>query len=100
MRRGSAPDPDFEQQYADRLIARLDRAGMAGLGDATVARHVTGPPAFAHRFHAFLGAIYGLSSRHNILGGGFRPLNYRADVPGLYFVGGGVQPGAGLPMAV
>ena len=46
------------------------------------------------------GAIYGLSSKHNILGGGFRPLNYRADIPGLYFVGGGVQPGAGLPMAV
>ena len=29
-----------------------------------------------------------------------RPLNYRADVPGLYFVGGGVQPGAGMPMVV
>ena len=34
------------------------------------------------------------------LGGSFRPLNFRADVPGLYFVGGGVQPGAGMPMVV
>ncbi|MEW4570174.1 phytoene desaturase family protein [Tautonia sp. JC769] len=96
----SASDPDFEQRYADRLIDRLERAGMHGLADATVSRKVTGPAEFSRKFHAFRGAIYGLSSKHNILGGGFRPLNYRADVPGLYFVGGGVQPGAGLPMAV
>ena len=42
----------------------------------------------------------GSGNAHNVLGGSFRPLNYRADVPGLYFVGGGVQPGAGLPMVV
>lgn len=93
-------DPNFEASYADRLIARLERAGMPGLAGATVTRSVTGPASFARKFHAFRGAIYGLSSKHNILGGGFRPLNFRADVPGLYFVGGGVQPGAGLPMAV
>jgi phytoene desaturase len=100
MRAGPGPDPDFEERYADQLVARLERAGMDGLGHATATRQVTGPSAWVRKFHAFRGAIYGLSSKHNILGGGFRPLNYRPDMPGLYFVGGGVQPGAGLPMAV
>ncbi len=100
MRPGSGPDRDFERRYADQLIARLEEAGLPGLGSAIVSRSVFGPSDFRDRFHAFLGSIYGLGNAHNVLGGSFRPLNYRADVPGLYFAGGGVQPGAGLPMVV
>lgn len=97
---GEEPDRDFEARYADGLITRLERAGLPGLGEATVSRKITGPGDWRDRFHAFRGAIYGLGNRHNVLGGSFRPLNYRAEVPGLYFVGGGVQPGAGMPMVV
>lgn len=100
LRPGAEPDRDFEHRYADGLIARLGRAGLDGLADATVVRRDTGPGDWRDRFHAFLGSIYGLGNAHNVLGGSFRPLNYRADVPGLYFVGGGVQPGAGMPMVV
>ena len=100
LKEGEESDRDFESRYADRMIARLEAAGLPGLGAATVARHITGPSDWRDRFGAFRGAIYGLGNRHNVLGGSFRPLNYRADVPGLYFVGGGVQPGAGMPMVV
>lgn len=100
MRPGEEPDRDFEGRYADRLIARLEQAGLPGLGAAAVTRHVTGPGDWRGKFHAFLGSIYGLGNLHNVLGGSFRPLNYRADVPGLYLAGGGVQPGAGMPMVV
>lgn len=100
LRAEDEDDASFVEAYADRLIERLERAGLEGLGRATVVRHVTGPSAFRDRFHAFRGAIYGLGNERNVLGGGFRPLNYLREVPGLYFVGGGVQPGAGLPMAV
>ncbi len=96
----SARDPDFEIQYADQLIERLERAGMTGLKDSLVTRRTTTPTDFQSRFHAFRGAIYGLGSQHNILGGGFRPRVDRPEIPGLFFSGGGVQPGAGLPMAV
>jgi phytoene desaturase len=97
---GQERDREFEERYADRLIARLEGAGLPGLASATVSRRITAPHDWRDRFTAFLGSIYGLGNRHNILGGSFRPLNYRADVPGLYFVGGGVQPGAGMPMVV
>ncbi|MEJ7636837.1 MAG: hypothetical protein WKF75_02310 [Singulisphaera sp.] len=100
LNEGEESDRDFESRYADQMIARLERSGLPGLGAATVARQITGPSDWRDRFGAFRGAIYGLGNRHNVLGGSFRPLNYRADVPGLYFVGGGVQPGAGMPMVV
>jgi phytoene desaturase len=93
-------DLDFEASYADQLIARVERAGLPGLASATVSRRITAPSDWQGRFTAFLGSIYGLGNKHNVLGGSFRPLNFRADVPGLYFVGGGVQPGAGMPMVV
>ncbi len=93
-------DRDFEERYADQLISRLEQAGLPGLAGATVSRKITAPIDWQDRFGAFLGSIYGLGNKHNVLGGSFRPLNYRGDVPGLYFVGGGVQPGAGMPMVV
>ncbi|MDB5351769.1 MAG: phytoene desaturase [Planctomycetota bacterium] len=100
MKPGAEPDREFEARYAEQLIAKLDASGYPGLKAASVATTITGPGEFRDRFHAFLGSIYGLGNAHNILGGSFRPRNYRADVPGLYFAGGGVQPGAGLPMVV
>ena len=93
-------DREFEGRHADILIERLERAGLPGLAGATVSRRITAPSDWQGRFTAFLGSIYGLGNKHNVLGGSFRPLNFRADVPGLYFVGGGVQPGAGMPMVV
>lgn len=93
-------DRDFEARYADQLLGRLERAGYPGLAGATISRHVTAPHDWKDRFHAFLGSIYGLGNKHNVLGGSFRPLNFRKDIPGLYLVGGGVQPGAGMPMVV
>ncbi len=93
-------DRDFEARYADQLIGRLEQAGYPGLAGATINRHITAPYDWKDRFTAFLGSIYGLGNKHNVLGGSFRPLNFRKDFPGLYFVGGGVQPGAGMPMVV
>ncbi len=100
LRPGEPPDKDFEARYADQILARLERAGFDGISSTAEVRRVTGQGDWVDRFHAFRGSIYGLGNKHNVIGGNFRPLNYRADVPGLYFVGGGVQPGAGMPMVV
>ncbi len=100
LRPGAEPDREFEARYANALIARLEASGLEGMGSSMVVGRVTGAGEWRDKFHAFLGSIYGLSNAHNILGGSFRPLNYRADIPGLYFVGGGVQPGPGMPMVV
>jgi phytoene desaturase len=100
IRPGREPDDDFERHYADRLLERLESTAWPGLRASIATRSHYGPRHWRDRFLGFRGAIYGLGNAHNILGGGFRPLNHRDDVPGLYLAGGGVQPGAGLPMVV
>lgn len=100
LRPGEDPDPAFEERYADQIIDRLEAAGYPGLRAATLSRTISGQGVWRDRFSGFLGSIYGLSNDHNILGGSFRPLVNRASIPGLYFVGGGVQPGPGMPMVI
>ncbi|MDX2036496.1 MAG: phytoene desaturase family protein [Isosphaeraceae bacterium] len=93
-------DRGFVEAHAGRLIDRLETAGLSGLRASIVHQTTSGPATFRDRFKAFRGSIYGLGNSHNILGGSFRPLNHLDEVPGLYMVGGGVQPGAGMPMVV
>ena len=45
------------------------------------------------------GAIYGNSS-HNKFAAFFRHSNFSKNVKGLYFVGGSVHPGAGIPLCL
>ena len=58
---------------------------------------MTGPPGFAKAFPGSGGAIYGLSPAG--LTASFRRPGARTHLPGLWLAGGGVHPGAGVPMA-
>ncbi|MEM7177818.1 MAG: 1-hydroxycarotenoid 3,4-desaturase CrtD [Pseudomonadota bacterium] len=55
------------------------------------------PDDFAARFPGSDGSLYG-QSPHGMMASFRRPL-VRSRIPGLYLAGGGVHPGAGLPMA-
>lgn len=98
LRPGASRDSAAELAYAERLLDTLERAELPGLRASIQSMKVTTPWDWQSRFHAFRGSIYGLGVEHNVLGGGFRPINYLPEVPGLYFSGGSVQPGPGLPM--
>ncbi len=57
------------------------------------------PPGLEFRTSSVGGAIYGDSS--NSLFSAFRRHpNYRKDLPGIYFVGGSVHPGGGIPLCL
>ena len=58
---------------------------------------LSSPSDFAARFPGSDGSLYG-QSPHGMLASFRRPL-VRSRIPGLYLAGGGVHPGAGLPMA-
>ncbi|HWE28148.1 MAG TPA: phytoene desaturase family protein [Polyangia bacterium] len=55
------------------------------------------PRDFAQRFPSSRGAIYGLASNSR-LAAFKRPANTFPNISGIYFCGGSVHPGAGLPM--
>jgi 1-hydroxycarotenoid 3,4-desaturase len=61
------------------------------------AASLTMPRNFAAMFPASGGALYGRSP-HGMMAAFKRP-TVRSRIPGLYLVGGGVHPGAGIPMA-
>ena len=58
---------------------------------------LTTPHDFAIRFPGSAGSLYGRSP-HGMLASFQRP-TVRSRIPGLYLAGGGIHPGAGLPMA-
>ena len=79
-----------------RTFPTLARFGLT-FDPTPQAAALTGPGRFARLFPASRGAIYGLSPQG--LMATFRRPGARTALPGLYLAGGGVHPGAGIPMA-
>jgi 1-hydroxycarotenoid 3,4-desaturase len=79
-----------------RTFQTFDRFGLT-FDPVPQTAALTGPDRFAAMFPGSRGAIYGLSPHG--LTATFRRPGARTVVPGLYLAGGGVHPGAGIPMA-
>ncbi len=91
----SGPFPPNEvRSCEDRLLTLLARCGLT-LEPTDV--HRTTPEGFHRLFPATGGALYGPSSHGWTASIGRAPA--RSRLPGLYFAGGSVHPGAGVPMA-
>lgn len=94
--RGEAPDQAALAAYETRVRRVLDHAGLA-LEPGAAPAVCTGPAEFAAAFPGSRGALYGQAAH------GWRAPFQRPTagtrIPGLFLAGGGVHPGAGLPMA-
>lgn len=89
----------LQADEAERLVLRqLDRFGL-GFSDAEVAvKKRQAPPTFRDRDGSYRGSLYGPDEPHRLFGG-ILPLGITDnEFKNLYYVGGSVQPGAGLPM--
>ncbi len=84
------------ERYFDTLITALDDSHVPGLKDSIVTRkHIT-PQYFETTLRSVGGAAFGpepLLQQSAF----FRYHNRSEDVAGLYFVGAGTHPGAGMP---
>jgi phytoene desaturase len=90
---------DWAQQaepYRRAIERRLAETVLPGLSDCIVTSRVMTPQDFQDRLLSFRGAGFGLAP---VLtqSAWFRPHNRSEDVDGLYLVGAGTHPGAGLP---
>lgn len=79
-----------------RIMAQLQDFGLR-FSPTPPPDSLTMPQGFAAMFPASNGALYGRSP-HGMMAAFKRP-TVRSRIPGLYLVGGGVHPGAGIPMA-
>ena len=79
-----------------KIMARLQTFGLR-FSPMPEPQTLTMPQGFAALFPASNGALYGRSP-HGMTAAFKRP-TVRSRLPGLYLGGGGVHPGAGIPMA-
>ena len=84
------------EPYRQTIARFLDRNLMPGFESHLVTSFVTTPKDFETRLLSYHGAAFGLEPRLT-QSAWFRPHNRSEDVEGLYFVGAGTHPGAGIP---
>ncbi|MBQ0930314.1 phytoene desaturase [Ideonella sp. 4Y16] len=90
---------DWTQQaepFRQAVQRRLESTLLPGLSAEVVTSRVTTPLDFAQRLSSEQGAAFGLAPTL-MQSAWFRPHNRSEDIPGLYLVGAGTHPGAGLP---
>jgi len=57
------------------------------------------PPIIAEKTHSFKGALYGAAS-NNRMAAFLRHPNFSRKISNLYFCGGSVHPGGGIPLCL
>jgi phytoene desaturase len=96
------PEADWDAwkgPYRDKIIRKLEASGLQGLGERIVLEEVITPLDFQRKYNAWAGSIYGLSS-NNRMTAFRRPPNRAPSLSNLYFVGGSVHPGGGIPLVL
>lgn len=82
--------------YAERILEALERRVLPGLRRRLVTQHFITPRTFERDLGAFQGSAFSLAPKLT-QSAWFRPHNQDPRIPGLYLVGAGTHPGAGLP---
>jgi len=87
----------IKDAYADRILASLEKEHLVpDLRKHLVSKLIFTPLDFQDRLDAYLGSAFQFEPLLT-QSAWFRPHNKSEDVEGLYFVGAGTHPGAGLP---
>ena len=91
--------PARRDLYRDHIIQQLEACGLRGLHERIVFQETITPQDFQEKYNAWQGSLYGLSS--NSRSTAFqRPPNRAPGLPNLFFVGGSVHPGGGIPLVL
>lgn len=85
-----------KQAYADRILDFLQSWGLDGLRENLEVMQITTPDHFEGALNSLHGNAFGVAPTL-LQTGVLRPHNRSEDVAGLYFVGAGTHPGAGVP---
>jgi phytoene desaturase len=94
---GSGIDWDVAAEpYRAAIQQRLEATVMPGLGDSIVTSRLLTPKDFRDRLLSVNGAAFSLEPQL-FQSAWFRPHNRSEEVEGLYMVGAGTHPGAGVP---
>ena len=91
--------PELIKRTRAAVLARVSQALGTDVASLIRAEQVWDPPGIEARTSSFGGALYG-SSSNNTLAAFLRHPNFSGQLPGLYFCGGSVHPGGGIPLCL
>jgi phytoene desaturase len=84
------------EPFRQSIQELLEKTVMPGLGAEIISQKLMTPQDFHDKLWSYQGAAFGLEPLL-LQSAWFRPHNRSEDVPGLYMVGAGTHPGAGVP---
>jgi phytoene desaturase len=84
------------ESYRQAIAARLEATELPGFEQHIVTSRIMTPIDFEHRLNSYKGAAFGLEPVFT-QSAWFRPHNKSQTLEGLYLVGAGTHPGAGVP---
>ncbi len=91
-------EADYEA-YAERVLEKLERMGLTDLRKHAVVRDMLTPVDIERMYLSNRGSIYGVVSDWK-LNKAFKAPKQSSKYENLFFTGGSVNPGGGMPMAV
>ena len=86
----------LKESFADRILDFLEEWGLENLREEMEVLHIFTPDDFESELNATLGNAFAIEPKFTQTAW-FRPQNRSEDVEGLYLVGAGTHPGAGVP---
>jgi phytoene desaturase len=87
---------ELKESFAERILVFLEKWGLENLRENLEVFRIFTPDDFQSQLGAHLGNAFGIEPRLSQTGY-LRPHNRSEEVQGLYFVGAGTHPGAGVP---
>lgn len=90
---------DEYMAFKERVLDKLERMGLADLRKHTVFEHVWTPLDIRENYNSNCGSIYGVVS-DRFKNFAFKAPKQSERYRNLYFVGGSVNPGGGMPMVI
>ncbi len=89
----------LKQRTRQNIINKIKRITGIQADKHILAEHITDPLAIERETASYNGSLYGLSS-NNMFAAFYRHPNFKKKIKNLYFTGGSVHPGGGIPLAL
>jgi phytoene desaturase len=89
----------FREQYKAAIIEKLDKVLGVDLLSMIQVEEVLDPVIIENRTDSYMGSLYGTSSNSK-MAAFLRHPNFSKKIKNLYFVGGSVHPGGGIPLCL
>jgi len=86
-------------QARQRIIDKINRTFQTDIEPLIETESMLDPTTIESRTSSYMGSLYGTSSNSK-MAAFFRHPNFSKRIKGLYFVGGSVHPGGGIPLCL